>query len=49
MLCADIMRQADTISNAEWNYFLRGAAGVDKVIQMHVNVYTRNTEFTLFS
>ena len=31
MLCADIMRQAGTISAADWNYFLRGAGGVDKV------------------
>ena len=31
MLCADIMRQAGTISATDWNYFLRGAGGVDKV------------------
>ena len=31
MLCADIMRQAGDISDAEWNFFLRGSAGVDKV------------------
>ena len=31
MLCVDIMRQAGLISDAEWNYFLRGAAGVEKV------------------
>eukprot|EP00731_Ephydatia_muelleri_P001617 Em0001g1617a len=30
MLCADIMRQAGTISATDWNYFLRGAGGVDK-------------------
>eukprot|EP00731_Ephydatia_muelleri_P009184 Em0004g1522a len=30
MLCADIMRQAGAISAADWNYFLRGAGGVDK-------------------
>ena len=30
MLSIDIMREAGTISNAEWNYFLRGAAAVDK-------------------
>ena len=30
MLCCDIMRQANKISNAEWSYFLRGAAGMDK-------------------
>lgn len=31
MLCVDIMRQAKDISDAEWNFFLRGAAAVDKV------------------
>ena len=30
MLCVDILREEGTITNAEWNYFLRGAAGVDK-------------------
>ena len=30
MLCCDIMRQSEKISNAEWSYFLRGAAGMDK-------------------
>ena len=31
MLCADIMRQAEKIADTEWNFFLRGAAGVEKV------------------
>ena len=31
MLCVDIMRQAGLISDSEWNFFLRGAAGVEKV------------------
>lgn len=31
MLCVDIMRQSGDISDAEWNFFLRGAAAVDKV------------------
>ena len=31
MLCVDIMRQAGDIPDAEWNFFLRGAAAVDKV------------------
>ena len=30
MLCCDIMRQSGEIGNAEWNYFLRGSAGMDK-------------------
>ena len=32
MLCADIMRQEDKIKQTEWNFFLRGTAGVEKVI-----------------
>jgi hypothetical protein len=28
------MRQAGTIAAADWNYFLRGAGGVDKVSNM---------------
>lgn len=31
MLCGDIMKQAGEISDAEWNFFLRGSAGVEKV------------------
>lgn len=31
MLCADIMRQAEEISVMEWNFFLRGAAGINEV------------------
>jgi dynein heavy chain len=30
MLCVDILREDGVITNAEWNYFLRGAAAVDK-------------------
>uniref|UniRef100_A0A8C5LU47 Dynein axonemal heavy chain 6 n=1 Tax=Leptobrachium leishanense TaxID=445787 RepID=A0A8C5LU47_9ANUR len=30
MLCIEIMRQKGEISEAEWNFFLRGAAGLDK-------------------
>ncbi|KAG2466381.1 DYH6 protein, partial [Polypterus senegalus] len=30
MLCIEIMRQKGKISDAEWNYFLRGAAGVER-------------------
>ena len=30
MLCIDIMRQQNAISVEEWNYFLRGAGGMDK-------------------
>ncbi|XP_022090689.1 dynein heavy chain 6, axonemal-like isoform X2 [Acanthaster planci] len=30
MLCADIMRQEEKIGQTEWNFFLRGAAGMDK-------------------
>lgn len=32
MLCGEIMRTAGDITDAEWNFFLRGAAGaIDKV------------------
>ena len=31
MMCVEIMRQANQISDDEWNFFLRGAAPVDKV------------------
>lgn len=30
MLCGDIMRQEGHITDGEWNFFLRGAAAVDK-------------------
>ncbi|XP_043915244.1 dynein axonemal heavy chain 6 [Protopterus annectens] len=30
MLCVEIMRQKGEITGAEWNFFLRGAAGLDK-------------------
>ncbi len=37
MLCAEIMKAADIISPNEWNFFLRGAAGMDRVrIMDHV-------------
>lgn len=31
MLCIEIMRQREELTDAEWNFFLRGAAGLDKV------------------
>lgn len=31
MLCGDIMRQQGIITDAEWNYLLRGSGGMDKV------------------
>ncbi|XP_042305526.1 dynein axonemal heavy chain 6 [Sceloporus undulatus] len=30
MLCIEIMRQKEELTDAEWNFFLRGAAGLDK-------------------
>ncbi|XP_060619679.2 dynein axonemal heavy chain 6 isoform X2 [Anolis sagrei] len=30
MLCIEIMRQRGELSDAEWNFFLRGSAGLDK-------------------
>lgn len=31
MLCGEIMRQREEISDAEWNFFLRGSGSLDKV------------------
>lgn len=31
MLCVDIMRQQEQLTEAEWNFFLRGSAGMEKV------------------
>lgn len=31
MLCVEVMKQQDKISDAEWQYFLRGAASLEKV------------------
>lgn len=31
MLCSEIMRTAGDIDMDEWNFFLRGAAGMDTV------------------
>ena len=33
MACVDILRQCGSISDEEWNFFLRGATAVDKVIK----------------
>lgn len=32
MLCIDIMRQREELTDVEWNFFLRGSGGLDKVI-----------------
>lgn len=31
MLCIEIMRQQGSLSDAEWNFFLRGSSGLEKV------------------
>lgn len=31
MLCVDVMKERDEISDAEWQYFLRGAASLERV------------------
>ncbi|XP_006738893.2 dynein heavy chain 6, axonemal [Leptonychotes weddellii] len=31
MLCVEIMRQQENLTDAEWNFFLRGSAGLEKV------------------
>lgn len=33
MLCVEIMRQQGQLTDAEWNFFLRGAAGMEKVAE----------------
>ena len=47
MLCADIMRQEEKIGQTEWNFFLRGAAGMDKVSKKQelseINEHTTET------
>lgn len=35
MLCVDIMRQQEQLTEAEWNFFLRGSAGMEKVPVTH--------------
>ena len=30
MVCIDIIKQEGLVSESEWNYFLRGAAGIEK-------------------
>ena len=30
MVCIDIIKQDGRVTEAEWNYFLRGAAGIEK-------------------
>lgn len=36
MLCVEILRQSNEISDEEWNFFLRGATAVVKVIFMEI-------------
>lgn len=31
MLCVEIMRQQGNLTDAEWDFFLRGSAGLEKV------------------
>ncbi|XP_025054886.1 dynein heavy chain 6, axonemal [Alligator sinensis] len=38
MLCIEIMRQREELTDAEWNFFLRGAAGLDKELPSKPNV-----------
>ena len=35
MLCAEILRERNEISNEEWNYFLRGSASLERVSKIH--------------
>lgn len=38
MLCVDIMRQKEQLTEAEWNFFLRGSSGMEKVPGTHRGV-----------
>lgn len=40
MLCGDIMRQQGIITDAEWNYLLRGSGGMDKVGRIYTSILT---------
>lgn len=33
MLCVDIMREHEQLTEAEWNFFLRGSAGMEKMFK----------------
>uniref|UniRef100_A0A4W3JLA8 Dynein axonemal heavy chain 6 n=1 Tax=Callorhinchus milii TaxID=7868 RepID=A0A4W3JLA8_CALMI len=39
MLCIEILRQKGEISDVEWNYFLRGSSGMDKINPRKWNGY----------
>ena len=43
MLCSEIMKTRNQIDVNEWNFFLRGAAGMDRV-----RIKSNIVEFTLF-
>lgn len=38
MLCVEIMRQQGSLTEAEWNFFLRGSAGMEKVPVLHLGL-----------
>uniref|UniRef100_A0A670K7B3 Dynein axonemal heavy chain 6 n=1 Tax=Podarcis muralis TaxID=64176 RepID=A0A670K7B3_PODMU len=45
MLCIEIMRQKEELTDLEWNFFLRGAAGLDKVYLGRLfNIYLMNSK-----
>ena len=37
MICAEIMKQAKEISDAEWNFYLRGSGSMDKVPILYIH------------
>ncbi|CAK7297493.1 Dynein axonemal heavy chain 6 [Vulpes lagopus] len=40
MLCVEIMRQQESLTDAEWNFFLRGSAGLEKgSFETYINPY----------
>ena len=48
MLCGEIMRQAGHISDTEWNFFLRGPPGTEKVYN-YSHSYTHTCTYIMYS
>ncbi|KAF3826620.1 hypothetical protein GH733_009145 [Mirounga leonina] len=50
MLCVEIMRQQENLTDAEWNFFLRGSAGLEKVpISRSFETYINPAEWEGYS
>uniref|UniRef100_A0A3Q3WB21 Dynein, axonemal, heavy chain 6 n=1 Tax=Mola mola TaxID=94237 RepID=A0A3Q3WB21_MOLML len=49
MLCVEVMKQQDEISDAEWQFFLRGASSLEKVGVRKFTLRNFSTEFVIVS